>query len=179
MKKVADTIQRMKKTLSKRSNLYTPLVRELLDLTANVDQSKADRVVDLLNQLLDLLRTAHTDVQTFRATFISNYESNKADAQGHIIEYKGSIAQLNADIAGLNTRITQAEGDVAATTDLRNTAQAKLDADRQSLDDATNFYNDQRPRYDRILDLVRKIIDYFNTNVAAVDEYTRTQIDQL
>jgi chromosome segregation ATPase len=179
MKKVADTIQRMKKTLSKRSNLYTPLVRELLDLTANVEQGKADRVIDLLNQLLELLRQAHNDVQTFRASFIAAYETDKKNAQDHIIEYKGTIAQLSADIDGLNTRIAQAEGDLATTTDLRNSAQAKLDSDRKALDDATNFYNDQRPRYDRILELVRRIIDYFNTNVAAVDEYTRTQINQL
>jgi len=179
MKKVADTITKMKKTLSKRSNLYTPLVRELLDLTANVDQSRADRVVDLLNQLLDLLGQALNDVQTSRATFIANYNTNHDNAENHILEYKGTIAQLTQDIENLGTKIDQANTDLATTTDLRNTAQAKLDADTASLNAATAFYNDQKPRYDNIIALVRQIIDFFNQNVAAVDDYTRAQIEAL
>jgi multidrug resistance efflux pump len=69
-----------------------------------------------------------------------------------------------------NAQLDQAEQNLAD-------AQAALSANQDSWESNEATYADQRPRYDELIAIIERLIDHFNNNVAAVDEWTANQIN--
>lgn len=176
IKKATETMQSMKKKLAKHSNMFTPLLRELIDLSSSLNQSNSQKVIDLLTQLHQLLTDAQSQTETQRATYVTDYESRQATANDNVANYEATIDQLNQTIQGLTDKIAQAQSDLESTQQSLADNQAKLSADQASLEALQADYTVRRARYDRLISLVRQCIDFFNQNLAGVDEYVSQQI---
>ena len=146
MKKVTDTLETMKETMSKKSSMYTPVVRELLDLTENMTQDKAQKVIDLLTQLLKLLQDTSDLLQTQLATYISTSNSQRVTAAQNIQIYQNTISQLTIDIASLQQQVKQTQESINAYQLLRFVTKDKLTADQAALKTLQNTYTVQDDR---------------------------------
>lgn len=173
----AAKMKEMSHKLSKHGSMYSPLIHELVQLTQNVDNGNVSQVVDLLNQLLNLLNDALTDLLAQQAAYESNYQNHVAATNDNIAAYQ---AQMEFDAARADEIGAQ---DVQAVAQLEQAeqnladAQAALEANTASYNANEDNYADQRPRYDELIAIVERLIDHFNTNVAAVDEWTANQIN--
>jgi len=177
IKKATETMQGMRKKLSKHSNMFTPLIRELIDLSSSLDQSKADKVIDLLNQLISLLNEADSQTEAARASYVSDYNSRQEQAKQNVENYEATIDQLEQAIQGLVDKIAQAQSDLEATRQNLADNQAKLAADQASLEALQADYAVRRARFDRLIVLIRQIIDFYDQNLTTLDDYVTQNID--
>jgi len=177
IKKATDTMHAMRKKLSKHSNMFTPLIRELIDLSSTLDQSKADKVIDLLTQLISLLADAQSQTENQRATYVTDYQNAQEQATEKVANYEATIDALQQAIQGLVDKIAQAQADLEATQQNLADNAAKLSADQASLEALQSDYAVRRPRYDHLISLVRKIIDFYQNNLTTLDDYVKDTVN--
>jgi chromosome segregation ATPase len=167
----------MSHKLSKHGTMYAPLIHELVQLTQNVDNGDVSQVVDLLNQLLNLLNDALADLLAQQASYNSNYQNHVAADNANIAAYQAQMA-FDADRADeIGSQDIQANAQLDQAEQNLSDAEAALsnNEDAYSANEAT--YADQRPRYDELIAIIETLINHFNNNVAAVDEWTANQIN--
>ena len=140
LKKVTDTVQGMKKKLAKHSNMFTPLIRELIDLGANINQSKADKVIDLLGQLLQALQDALNDTENARASYVDAYQNRQAADADAVQNAQNNIAADEQTIGGLNDRIDQDQTSLQTIQEILGLFQTKLASDQAELEAVQNDY---------------------------------------
>jgi chromosome segregation ATPase len=173
----AAKMKEMSHKLSKHGSMYAPLIHELVQLTQNVDNGDVQQVVDLLNQLLNLLNDALADLLAQQASYESNYSNHVQAANDNIAAYQsqmdfdaGRADEVGSQDVQANAQLNQAESNLAD-------AQGALESNEAAYDSNESSYADQRPRYDELIAIIERLIDHFNNNVAAVDEWTANQIN--
>jgi predicted nucleic acid-binding Zn-ribbon protein len=167
----------MKSKLTKHGSMYGPLIHELVALTQNPESDKATKIVDLLNQLLALLRKALEDLENQKATYEVTYQTEKTRLEDDLISYNTQKTSLTEEITGLDKRIDQATNDRISTAELKQSAEKILADQRVALENLEAYYSTERPKYDKLIEIMNKLIAHFQVNVADVDEWTRTQIN--
>jgi len=173
----AAKMKEMSHKLSKHGSMYAPLIHELVQLTQNVDNGDVSQVVDLLNQLLNLLNDALADLLAQQAAYESNYQNHVQASNDNIAAYQAQMAfdsdradEVASQDINANAQLDQAEQNLSD-------AQAALSANQDAWDANEASYADQRPRYDELIAIIETLINHFNNNVAAVDEWTANQIN--
>jgi DNA repair exonuclease SbcCD ATPase subunit len=173
----ASKMKEMSHKLSKHGSMYSPLIHELVQLTQNVDNGEVSQVVDLLKQLQNLLNDALSDLLAQQASYESNYQNHVQADNDNLAAYQANMDfdasradEVGAQDVQANSQLAQAEQNLAD-------AQASLENNQASYDANEANYADQRPRYDDLIAIVERLIDHFNNNVAAVDEWTANQIN--
>jgi len=173
----AAKMKEMSHKLSKHGSMYSPLIHELVQLTQNVDNGDVQQVVDLLNQLLNLLNDALADLLAQQASYESNYQNHVQAANDNLAAYQaqmdfdaGRADEVGSQDVQANAQLDQAEQNLAD-------AQTALENNQAAFDSNEANYADQRPRYDELIAIIERLIDHFNNNVAAVDEWTANQIN--
>jgi len=177
LKKVTDQVQGMRKKLAKHSNMFTPLIRELIDLSANMNQSKADQVIDLLNQLLQTLSDALSNTENARAVYITNYQNEQETDAAAASAAAAQIDVLQQSISNLNDAIAQSQQLLEANQEILPLKQAQLASDQAALEAAQANYGQNRERLNNLLKLIKDAITYFNQNLAEVDDFVASVID--
>jgi chromosome segregation ATPase len=170
-------MKEMSHKLSKHGSMYAPLIHELVQLTQDVEVEQVGQVIDLLNQLLNTLNDALADLLVQQAAFESSYTNHVQAANDNIVSYQNQMAfdadradEIGSQDIQANAQLDQAEQNLAD-------AQAALSANQDSWESNEATYADQRPRYDELIAIIERLIDHFNNNVAAVDEWTANQIN--
>jgi len=177
--KATELMQGMRRKLAKHSNMFTPLIRELIDLSSTFgqDQDRANEIISLLNQLIDLLTDARSSTDNARATYETQYQEDQATANDNVAKYNAAIDQAQSDIENLTTRIADAQADLESTTQTANDNQAKLSGDQASLEALQADYNVRRTRYNSLISLVKQIISFYEQNLTGLDSFVNDQID--
>jgi len=173
----AAKMKEMSHKLSKHGSMYAPLIHELVQLTQNVDNGDVSQVVGLLNQLLNLLNDALADLLAQQAAYESNYQNHVQAANDNIAAYQAQMAfdsdradEVASQDINANAQLDQAEQNLSD-------AQAALSNNQDAWNANEATYADQRPRYDELIAIIETLINHFNNNVAAVDEWTANQIN--
>jgi chromosome segregation ATPase len=177
LKKFSATMKHMAKKLAKHGTMYAPLIHELIELTQDVEEDKASQVVDLLNQLINLLQQALADLQNQRASTVAANAQRRQDDQTSIDNDNAQIDRDQQRIDELTSQAQQAQQELDTATQNLSDAQSALAAAQSSYDANEENYKHERPRYDELIAILEKLIQHFNDNVAAVDQWTANQIN--
>jgi len=68
-------MERLKPSLARHGSQYTPIIHELIALTENPEPSKADKVRNLLAELLEVLKQTKQQVSEDRESFLEDYNT--------------------------------------------------------------------------------------------------------
>jgi len=177
LKNFASIMKEMSHKISKHGSMYAPLIHELVELTTNVDTDKVGTVVDLLNELINLLQSAVADLQAQRASFVSNYQNHRDLDESNIASYEATIEFDEERLAEIGDQLIQSHGDLDTAESNLDDANNALAQNEAAQDTNEANYADQRPRYDNLIAILERLINHFNENVAAVDEWTANQLN--
>lgn len=173
----AKVMKGMVHKISKHGSMYAPLITELVELTQDVDPSKVSTVIGLLNDLLNLLQAAVSDLQTKRSADVADYENQRTGYESSIDNAERTISTNEEAIAEVGDQLVQRHADLDnANTNLQNNQQAleRVVADLETVE--ANYAHD-RPHYDRLLAILARLRQHFDENLAAVNEWTASQIN--
>lgn len=170
-------MKHMSKKLNKHGSMYAPLIHELIELTTDVENEKGAEVVELLNKLLNLLTQALADLQSQAASFESAYETHKAQDIAALESYRTQAELDQRRIDEIATQENEALSNVEKTKGFIEFAQGVLDNAEAAHKANEEKYADQRPRLDELISILERLIKHFDENVAAVDEWTASQVN--
>jgi chromosome segregation ATPase len=177
LKNFAAIMKEMSHKIQKHGSMYAPLIHELVELTTNVDTDKVGTVVDLLNELINLLQSAVADLQAQRASYVANYENHRDLDEANIAAYESTISFDEERLAEIGDSLIQSHGDLDTAESNLDDANNALAQNEAAYEANESNYADQRPRYDKLLEILDRLINHFNENVAAVDEWTANQLN--
>ena len=136
----------MKTRLAKHGSMYAPLINELISLTQNPETEKASKIVDLLNQLLNLLLQAQNDLSQQRAQYENTYNTDRTQAVRDLENYEKQKKQLEDDISALNKRISEKQRELQENQAWLDTYEAQLRDRQQELASLENHYATEGPK---------------------------------
>jgi chromosome segregation ATPase len=177
LKSFSKIMKDMSKKLAKHGSMYAPLIHELVELTSNVDEDKVGTVVDLLNQLINLFQSAIADLQAQKGSYVAGYDNKKSLLEQNIATFEQNIESAQNRLGEIGDQLISFHGDLDQAESNLEDAQNSLAQSEAALKTTNENYNDQRPRYDNLLAILKKLIQHFEENVAAVDEWTASQLN--
>lgn len=170
-------MKEMSHKLSKHGTMYAPLIHELVELTQDVSDDSGSQVVDLLNQLLNLLIDALADLKNQAASYQANYQNHLDQDNAALAAFQAQADTDSQRVQEISVQETQAIANLDRNEQFLSDAETVLANAEAAYQANEDNYADQRPRYDELISILETLINHFNQNVAAVDEWTASQIN--
>ena len=167
----------LKPVLTKLGPDFSPLVFELIALTANPDYSKADKILELLHQLkdkvntglnteissLDHLETSYAAEKDRLRDLIDNLEARETQLEASIKQDKETLAVNKKEVAELRANLAKEEQNLA---DLK-----------QELETENKTYEINSTRAQNLISLMDTLIKYWREKFEDVNSYVRTAVN--
>lgn len=170
-------MKEMSHKLSKHGSMYAPLIHELVQLTASVDHGKVQEVVRLLNQLLGLLQDALNDLLAEKAAYEANHHNFVQTSRDNIEAYLEQMRYDAQRADEVGQQAVQARADLEISQQNLADSEASLAIFQENYDANEEWYGTERPRLNELIRIMEKLIHHFNEESAALDDWTRDQIN--
>jgi chromosome segregation ATPase len=139
-------MRHMSKKLNKHGSMYAPLIHELIELTTDVENEKGGKVIELLNQLLNLLTQALADLNNQAGSYQTAFETHKAQDEAAIESYKTQASLDQQRIDEIATQENEALANVEKTKAFIDDASTILENAKAAHKANEEKYSDRRPR---------------------------------
>lgn len=174
---LSSNLNSLSKIKSKVASKYQPLIETVTILAQKVDKDTVEKLVNLVNQLKDMLRSELNQLITNNDFRVQNVALQIENFENTIAEMITKIRILENEIIGLNSDISRDEGLIEETTKYLEVKQQQLDDEillcQQQEDEYENITNDR----DGELRLLNTLDEYFTKKTQGMSEFLKSQLE--